>query len=182
MSDQAGQAPVEETVAEPADPQVIDVEEEQDQVAALQRLAAERTSDLQRLQAEYVNYKKRVDRDRHLAREAGEEAVIRELMPVLDAIQMASDHGELTGGFKLVADELAKLSSKHGLVAVGTPGDQFNPHVHDALMQVPVPDAEPLTIHEVLQIGYQLDGVTIRPAKVTVVAAPAIDETEEPTA
>jgi molecular chaperone GrpE len=99
-----------------------------------QALVAERTADLQRLQAEYVNYKKRVDRDRDLARQAGIEAVVNDLLPVLDSIDAAKQHDELAGGFKLVADELEKVAAKYGLTAFGEVGDAFDPHLHDALM------------------------------------------------
>lgn len=135
----------------------------------LEQLVAERTGDLQRLQAEYVNYKKRVDRDRDLSRQAGIESVLGDLMPVLDAIALARQHGDVDGGFKLVAEELEKVSAKHGLVAFGAIGEVFDPVLHEALMAVPM--AEPVevpTISQVMQLGYQLKGRVIRPARVAV--------------
>lgn len=132
-------------------------------------LAAERTGDLQRLQAEYVNYKKRVDRDRALSRQAGVEAVVADLMPVLDSIELARLHGDLEGGFKLVADELEKLATKYGLVAFGEVGEEFDPARHDALMQVPLDEpVTVVTISQVMQRGYQLGDRVVRPARVGV--------------
>ena len=137
-------------------------------VAELEALVGERTSDLQRLQAEYVNYKKRVDRDRTLAREKGAETVVAELLPVLDAIELARSHDELTGGFKLVADELEKIAAKYGLVAFGAIGDEFDPHRHEALMQLPMAGVSVTTCSDVMQRGYQLHDRILRPARVAV--------------
>lgn len=139
-----------------------------DPLASLKALVAERTADLQRLQAEYVNYKRRVDRDRDLARNRGVESVVRDLLPVFDAINQASAHGELTGGFKLVADELGRLATKHGLVLYGEQGEEFDPHKHEALMQVPVPGDGEMLVHEVMQKGVELNGIVVRPARVVV--------------
>ena len=132
-------------------------------------VAAERTADLQRLQAEYVNYKKRVDRDRALARQMGIEVVVTDLMPVLDAIQLAKSHGELDGGFKMVAEEFEKVAAKHGLVVFGAVGDPFDPTHHDALMEVPLEEKVTVTtVSQVIQPGYQLKDRVIRPARVAV--------------
>ena len=132
-------------------------------------LAAERTADLQRLQAEYVNYKRRVDRDRSLSRRAGIEAVVADLMPVLDSISLAREHDDLSGGFKMVADELEKVAAKHGLTSFGAVGDVFDPNRHDALMEVPMDgDVEVTTISQVMQQGYALGERVIRPARVGV--------------
>ena len=132
-------------------------------------LAAERTADLQRLQAEYVNYKRRVDRDRSLSRRAGIEAVVADLMPVLDSISLAREHDDLSGGFKMVADELEKVAAKHGLTSFGVVGDVFDPNRHDALMEIPMDgDVEVTTISQVMQQGYVLGERVIRPARVGV--------------
>lgn len=132
-------------------------------------LAAERTADLQRLQAEYVNYKRRVDRDRALSRQAGVEAVVMDLMPVLDSITLAKSHNDLDGGFKLVADDLAKVAAKYGLVAFGEVGDVFDPTLHDALMTVPIEGGvDVTTVSQVMQQGYALGDRVIRPARVGV--------------
>ncbi len=133
-------------------------------------LAAERTADLQRLQAEYVNYKRRVDRDRALSRQAGVESIVRDLMPVLDSVALARAHDDLGGGFKLVADELEKVAAKHGLTSFGEVGDTFDPNRHDALMEIPLEDTEVevTTISQVMQKGYALGDRVIRPARVGV--------------
>ncbi|MDN5562870.1 MAG: nucleotide exchange factor GrpE [Luteococcus sp.] len=151
------EAPVEGSVEEPAD-----------RVAELESLVAERTLDLQRLQAEYVNYKRRVDRDRQMAKQQGAEGIVRELMPVMDSIHMARQHDELTGVFKMVADELGKLAEKHGLVAFGEVGDEFDPNLHEALMQVPLPGATTTCVSQVMQRGYQMNERVLRPARVAV--------------
>lgn len=147
------------------------------QIRDLEQLVAERTEDLQRVQAEYVNYKRRVDRDRTLARQAGIEAVLRDLMPVFDAILAAQAHDDLSGGFKLTADELVKVTKSYGFESFGAPGDEFDPHLHEALMQQPVPaDQLPagveMAIADVMQVGYRINDQIIRPARV-IVAVPA---------
>lgn len=161
-----------EGAVEAPSPEALPEEENtraEDPGAQLERLVAERTADLQRLQAEYVNYKKRVDRDRDLARQAGVESVVKGLMPVLDSITLAKQHEDLEGGFKMVADELEKLASQHGLVAFGEVGEAFDPTRHDALMQVPLDQpVEVITVSQVMQQGYQLAGRVIRPARVAV--------------
>ncbi len=133
-------------------------------------LAAERTTDLQRLQAEYVNYKRRVDRDRMLSRRAGIESVVTDLMPVLDSISLAREHDDLGSGFKMVADELEKLAAKHGLTSFGAVGDTFDPNRHDALMEIPLEgtEVEVSTVSQVMQQGYALGDRIIRPARVGV--------------
>lgn len=154
--------------------------ESQAAIEQLQALVAERTDDLQRVQAEYVNYKRRVDRDRSLAKGAGVESVVRDLMPVLDSVQLSKAHGELVGGFKIVADELVRLAGKYGLVGIGEVGEEFDPRRHEALMQVPVPGAGEMTVHEVMQRGYELNGAVIRPARV-IVAVPNGEQPAEGT-
>lgn len=137
-------------------------------IAELEELVAERTLDLQRLQAEYANYKKRVDRDRALARQGGIESVVLDLLPVLDSIEAAREHDELTGGFKLVADELERLTAKYGLTVYGEVGEPFDPNVHDALMQVPMAGVEVTTVSAIMQKGVRLNDRVLRPARVGV--------------
>jgi len=136
----------------------------------VEHLLAERTSDLQRVQAEYANYRKRVERDRALSRTQGAEGVIRELMPVFDGIAHAQEHEELTGGFKVVASELTRVMTGLGLVTFGAVGDEFDPTLHDALMQIPSPDVPPGHIAQVIQPGYKLGETVLRPARVAVAA------------
>lgn len=140
-----------------------------DKVAELESLVAERTLDLQRVAAEYVNYKKRVDRDRDLARQSGIEAVVNDLMPVLDHIELAKQHESLEGGFRLIAEELQKVAAKHGLTAFGAVGEAFDPNLHEALMAVPMEEpVEVVTVSQVMQQGYLLGSRVVRPARVAV--------------
>ena len=140
-----------------------------DPLADTERQLRERTEDLQRVQAEYMNYKRRVDRDREVAKQSGIEKVMAELLPVLDAIAMAEQHDELTGGFKAVADELLKVTAKFGIETYGHAGDIFDPQIHDALMQVPGESGQtdPL-VAQVLQAGYRLGDRIVRHARVAV--------------
>ena len=103
-------------------------------MAAAQAQLAERTADLQRLQAEYANYRKRVERDRMAVREQALANVLAELLPVLDDIGRAREHGELSGGFKSVAESLESAVAKLGLVQLGEKGEPFDPVMHEALM------------------------------------------------
>jgi molecular chaperone GrpE len=143
-------------------------------------LVAERTADLQRLQAEYANYKKRVDRDRARAREGGIEAVLTDLLPVLDGIEAARAHDELTGGAKLLADELAKVTGKYGLTTYGAVGDAFDPHIHEALMTMDRPGYAVTSVAEVFQPGYEIKDRILRPARVGV-AQPTEPEASDAT-
>ena len=134
-------------------------------------LLAERTLDLQRLQAEYINYKRRVDRDRDVARQRGIESVLSDLLPVLDGIDAARAHGELTGGAAMLADEVAKVAGKYGLVSFGKEGDPFNPHLHEALMHMDKPGYPVQSVAQVFQKGYEIGERVIRPARVGVADA-----------
>jgi molecular chaperone GrpE len=129
---------------------------------------AERTADLQRLQAEYANYRKRVERDRVAVREQALSSVLSELLPVLDDIGRARDHGELTGGFKSVADSLEASVTKLGLTPYGEAGDPFDPTLHDALMHSYSPDVTEPTCVQILQPGYKVGDRIVRPARVAV--------------
>jgi molecular chaperone GrpE len=133
---------------------------------------AERTADLQRLQAEYANYRKRVDRDRAAVREQAVATVLTGLLPVLDAINQAREHGELSGGFKSVADSLQSAVGKLGLVAYGEKGDVFDPKIHEALSATYSPDVTEDTCVEIFQPGYKVGEKILRPARVAV-AEPA---------
>ena len=131
---------------------------------------AERTADLQRLQAEYANYRKRVDRDRATVREQAVASALTELLPVLDAINQAHEHGELSGGFKSVADSLQAAVGKLGLVSYGQRGDAFDPKIHEALSYSDSPDVTEDTCVEIFQPGYKVGERILRPARVAVAA------------
>jgi molecular chaperone GrpE len=143
---------------------------EQAQAAAAEAAMklAERTSDLQRLQAEYANYRKRVERDRLAVREQALANVLTELLPVLDDIGRAREHGELTGGFKSVADSLESAVVKLGLARYGEDGDPFDPKLHEALMHSYSPDVTEVTCVRILQPGYKVGDRILRPARVAV--------------
>jgi molecular chaperone GrpE len=141
-------------------------------VGPLQNQLAERTADLQRVQAEYANYRKRVDRDRATVREQAVASALSELLPVLDAIGQAREHGELSGGFKSVADSLQAAVGKLGLVSYGQRGDAFDPKIHEALTHTYSPDVAEDTCVEIFQPGYKVGERILRPARVAV-AAPA---------
>jgi molecular chaperone GrpE len=130
---------------------------------------AERTADLQRLQAEYQNYRKRVDRDRAHARTAGEANVLRSLLTVLDDLGRAEQHGELTGGFKAVADALQQAVKAHRLESFGAPGEAFDPRLHEALFHAgESADIDVTTIASVVRTGYRVGDEVIRHAQVGV--------------
>ncbi|MGW7539686.1 nucleotide exchange factor GrpE [Streptomyces sp. NPDC054770] len=128
----------------------------------------ERTTDLQRLQAEYQNYRRRVERDRITVREIAIANLLTELLPVLDDIGRAREHGELVGGFKSVAESLETVAAKMGLQQFGKEGEPFDPTIHEALMHSYAPDVTETTCVAILQPGYRIGERTIRPARVAV--------------
>jgi molecular chaperone GrpE len=138
------------------------------QASDLEAELAERTADLQRLQAEYVNYKRRVDRDREVVRETAVAGVLSQLLPVLDDIGRARGHGELTGGFKAVAESLERTIASLGLEAFGAVGDRFDPRIHEALMHRHSDEAAEPVCEAVLQVGYRYGERVVRPARVAV--------------
>ncbi|WP_406199540.1 nucleotide exchange factor GrpE [Streptomyces sp. NBC_01017] len=128
----------------------------------------ERTADLQRLQAEYQNYRRRVERDRITVKEIAIANLLTELLPVIDDIGRAREHGELVGGFKSVAESLETVAAKMGLQAFGKEGEPFDPTIHEALMHSYAPDVTETTCVAILQPGYRIGERTIRPARVAV--------------
>lgn len=131
-------------------------------------LTASLTADLQRLQAEYSNYRKRVERDRAVAAEIAVASVLSELLATLDDIDRAAQHGELAGGFKSVADQLISTTTKLGLEKYGTDGDEFDPQIHEALMHDTSADVKVATASKILQPGYKFKERVLRPARVSV--------------
>lgn len=157
----------ENTAPESSDKELSDAvdealaEVEVDEVAVL-------TSDLQRVQAEYSNYRKRVDRDRITANEITTAIVLSEFLPVLDDISRAEEHGELTGGFKAVADQLQAITTKLGLTKFSDVDVAFDPNIHEALMHATSPDVTETSVTQVLQPGFKFKDRVIRPARVAV--------------
>jgi molecular chaperone GrpE len=140
---------------------VVEPGQEIDPVATL-------TSDLQRLQAEYANYRKRVERDRAVAHESAVGAVLTELLALLDDVDRAEQHGELSGGFKAVADQLNSITARIGLEKYGTAGEAFDPQIHEALMHEESADVAVATASKILQPGYKYKERILRPARVAV--------------
>ncbi len=137
---------------------------------------AERTADLHRVQAEYANYRKRVERDRAAVREQALANVLSGLVPILDDIGRAREHGELTGGFKSVAESLEATTAKLGLDTFGDAGEPFDPRVHEALMHSYSTQVTEPTCVQILQPGYRVGDRILRPARVAV-AEPGDDGT-----
>jgi molecular chaperone GrpE len=144
---------------------------------------AERTADLQRIQAEYANYRKRVERDRMAVREQALANVLSSLLPVLDDIGRAREHGELTGGFKSVGESLETTAAKLGLESFGDAGEPFDPRIHEALTHTYSPDVTEPTAVQILQPGYRVGDRIVRPARVAVAEpsdGPAQGSPDEP--
>jgi molecular chaperone GrpE len=147
----------------------------------LEALLEERTGDLQRMKAEFDNYRKRVERDRAFMAEQSVAAVLTHLLPVLDDVDRAREHEELTGGFKSVAEGLEAALVKLGLERFGDRGEPFDPLVHEAVTHQHSADVTEPTCVAVLRPGYRFAERLIRPAMVSV-AEPAAEpaETAEP--
>jgi molecular chaperone GrpE len=141
---------------------------ESNPLTVAQAEAAERLDDLKRLQADYVNYRRRVERDRDAVRESAVALVLLELLPVLDDIGRARDHGDLTGGFRSVAETLEATVTKLGLERYGEPGDAFDPTVHEALMHEYSDEVDVPTCTHILMPGYRFGTRILRPARVAV--------------
>ncbi|MET7567594.1 nucleotide exchange factor GrpE [Streptomyces sp. NPDC005492] len=153
------------------------------QLDQVRKALDERTADLQRLQAEFQNYRRRVERDRIAVKEIAVANLLTELMPTLDDIGRAREHGELVGGFKSVGESLETAAAKMGLQQFGKEGEPFDPTIHEALMHSYAPDVTETTCVAILQPGYRIGERTIRPARVAVAepqpgAQAAKDESE----
>ncbi|UQX04530.1 nucleotide exchange factor GrpE [Streptomyces sp. RerS4] len=139
---------------------------------ALRSRLAERTADLQRLKAEYDNYRKRVRRDRLALREIAVANVLGGLLPVLDAIDQAREHGDVDAGLRAVADVLETQLATLGLQEVGVPGEPFDPTRHEAISYQRSRDVDQPTCTTVLRPGYRVGQHLLRPAQVTVSEPP----------
>ena len=142
--------------------------------AVLADLESQLLNDLKRLQAEYANYRRRTEEQREVEIERAQGAVAKGILPVLDDLDRAEKHGDLEQGsaFAAIAEKLRGVAERIGLTTYGAPGEVFDPQHHEAIFQVPTPGATETTIVEVVEIGYRLGSVELRPAKV-VVAVPA---------
>ncbi len=130
---------------------------------------SEHLADLKRVQAEYANYRKRVDRDRFVARDLAVAEVITGILPILDDLDLAHAHGDLEGTpLEIVAKKIRTLFDRYGLVQVGEVGDPFDPNLHEAIAQLPSKNATVETIADVVLPGYLLGERLLRPAKVAV--------------
>ena len=138
------------------------------ELATLKADLGELTAHLQRVTAEYANYRKRVDRDRTLAGEQAIGTVLAQLLPVLDDLDRARDHGDLVGPFGSVAEQLTTALTKFGLTAFGSPGDPFDPTMHEAVSHTSSPEVTETTCVEVHRRGYLLGDRLLRPALVAV--------------
>ena len=143
-------------------------ESSQPEVEAAADPVASLTEDLQRLQAEYSNYRKRVDRDRALTSEIAVSAVLIEFLSIMDDLDRASDHGELTGGFKAIAEQISAATKKLGLEKFGEVPAVFDPNIHEALMHENSSDVTETTVTKILQPGYKYKERILRPARVVV--------------
>jgi molecular chaperone GrpE len=180
FGDQAGEM-ANETEVEGGDDVGLGGEVEDDLARARQDLA-ELTGDLQRLQAEYLNYKRRVDRDRELIRENATYQALAPITEVLDTIDRAREHGPLDDGFRAVADQLERVVAGLGLIRFGAVGDAFDPMLHEALSHIGEdPEVEVTTCKVIAKAGYRIGDRVVRAAQVLVVdpATPAGDGTED---
>jgi len=142
----------------------------EDDLVATRQAVGELTSDLQRLQAEFLNYKRRVERDRDLVRENAVFTVLTPMLDVLDSIDRAREAGELDGGFKGVAEQLERIVNGLGLTKFGEPGDPFDPTQHEALSHVGVdPEVDVITCKHIAKSGYRIGDRVVRAAQVLVV-------------
>ena len=158
---------------------------ETSQEAELKAQLDERTADLQRLQAEYANYRKRIDRDREVVVNSAKASVVQELLSVLDDIERAQQHGDLTGAFKAVADKLVATLDRVGLESFGHDGEPFDPSVHEAVQHDTSSEVAGPTVTAVLRRGYRFGDRIVRAALVGVTdhepgAAPAESEASAP--
>ncbi len=163
----AAAAPTDALAAEEAAAELVEVD-----LAALEAELSERTADVQRVHAEYANYRKRVARVRELVRDQAAAAVLAELLTILDDIDRAREHDELAGGFKSVAEALEATVDKLGLERYGTAGEPFDPNVHEALIHSRDDSVTETTCIAVLQPGYRYAGRVLRPARVAVADPP----------
>ncbi|HWV48252.1 MAG TPA: nucleotide exchange factor GrpE [Microbacterium sp.] len=142
--------------------------------AVLADLESALLDDLKRLQAEYANYRRRTEEQRQLEIDRAKGEAAKGLIPVLDDLDRAAQHGDLVEGtpFAVIAEKVRTVVERLGVVSYGEKGEEFDPQHHEAIFQQPTPGADKATVLEVVEVGYRLGDVELRPAKV-VVAVPA---------
>ncbi|WP_334152669.1 nucleotide exchange factor GrpE [Microbacterium sp.] len=142
--------------------------------AVLADLESTLLNDLKRLQAEYANYRRRTEEQRQVENERAKGEAVKGLIPVLDDLDRAATHGDLVDGtpFAVIAEKVRAVVERLGVVSYGEKGEEFDPQRHEAIFQQPTPGAAKATVLEVVEVGYRLGDVELRPAKV-VVAVPA---------
>lgn len=154
-----------ETPSDPLDAELADLVEETGPISK----EAELLADLQRLQAEFVNYKARVERDRDQARNSAIVEVLRSFLPALDDLERAEAHGDLEGSpFVAVVTKIRSAGDKFGLKKFAAKGEKFDPEIHNALAQTLSKEVTEATINEVIEAGFMIDDRLIRPAMVSV--------------
>ena len=159
-----------EDIANPDDPELTLSDED---AALLDKTAAdivsEMRTDMLRAQAELVNFRTRVERDRAANRDAVIAEVIRSLLPALDDLNRAEKHGDLEGSpLEIVAQKIRASFERYGLKTVGVKGEEFDPHLHEAVVQLPNAEVKVNTVADVIETGYALGERLIRAAKVVV--------------
>ncbi|SCG47024.1 nucleotide exchange factor GrpE [Micromonospora halophytica] len=160
--------PVVDAPAQPAEEAVAPAAPLGAELEALRAELDERTRDLQRVSAEYANYRKRVDRDRALVQEQATGSVLAALLPILDDLDRAREHGDLVGPFGTVAEQLTTALGKFGLTPFGEQGDPFDPTRHEAVAHQTSADVDAPTCVQVMRRGYLLGERLLRPALVAV--------------
>ena len=153
--------------------------QESEEVRRLTTQLEERTADLQRLKAEYDNYRRRVERDRQAGAEQATAKVLNGLLGTLDDIDRAAEHGDLNGPFQTVASGLLATLTSVGLERFGEAGDPFDPQVHEALVHTFQPGVEGPTCVEIYRSGYRYAGRVLRAAQVVVAEPPAPEESAD---
>lgn len=148
--------------------ELLTEEQAVDPSAEVQKQLDERTADLQRLQAEFANYRRRVERDREVAANAAKAGLLSEFLTVLDDVERADQHGDLTGAFKAVADKFVAVLQKSGLEPFGTEKEPFDPSVHEAVQHSTSPEVDGPTVDTVLRRGYKVGDKVVRSAMVAV--------------
>lgn len=167
------ESPSDDLATEPAEADELTADDAELLEQTADDIAAERLADLQRVTAEYANYRKRTEANRELDRERAVADTVRLLLPVLDDLDRAEKHGDLVDGAPLtaIAAKMRGMSERLGLSAYGAAGEVFDPNIHEAIVQQPSADVTAETLLDVIERGYMLGSIQVRAAKV-VVAVP----------